>query len=58
MSTHEQFSKERRPKPYPAEKARQGEIVLRTPWQRWIFIGALVACVLLVIAFRLVALWS
>ena len=34
---------------YPAEKARQGEIVLRRPWQRNIFIGGLVGCALLLI---------
>jgi hypothetical protein len=27
--------------PYPAEKARGGEIVLRKRWQRIVFIGAL-----------------
>jgi hypothetical protein len=32
---------------YPAEKARQGEIVLRRPWQRVVFIGGLAGCVLL-----------
>jgi hypothetical protein len=26
-----------RPAPYPAEKARGGEIVLRRPWQRVVF---------------------
>lgn len=33
--------------PYSAEKARQGKIVLRKCWQRAMFIGALVACVVL-----------
>jgi len=28
--------------PYPAEKARGGEIILREPWQRGIFILGLV----------------
>jgi hypothetical protein len=41
--------------PYPAEKARQGEIVLRTRLQRIIFIGALVACVVLVLVLGLLA---
>ena len=36
-------------KTYPAEKARQGEIVLRTRWQRMVFIGGLVGCVVLVL---------
>ncbi len=26
------------PAPYPAEKARGGEIILRKPWQRAVFI--------------------
>ena len=34
---------------YPAEKARQGEIILRLPWQRVVFIGGLAGCVLLVV---------
>jgi hypothetical protein len=29
--------------PYPAEKARGGEIILRRPWQRALFIAGLVA---------------
>jgi hypothetical protein len=28
---------------YPAEKARQGEIILRKPWQRVVFIVGLLA---------------
>ena len=34
---------------YPAEQARQGEIVLRRPWQLVVFIGGLAGCVLLVL---------
>jgi len=33
--------------PYPAEKARGGEIILDTPLKRWIFFGGLVGAVLL-----------
>ena len=33
------------PEPYPAEKARQGEIILRRPWQRYMFFGSLAAMV-------------
>lgn len=33
-------------RPYPAEKARQGEIILRRRWQRILFIAGLVAVVL------------
>jgi hypothetical protein len=35
------------PPPYPAEKARGGRIVLRTPLRRAIFIGGLVGIVVL-----------
>jgi hypothetical protein len=31
------------PAPYPAEKARGGEIILRRPWQRTVFILGLAA---------------
>ncbi len=30
-----------RPAPYPAEKARGGEIILRKPWQRAVFVFGL-----------------
>ena len=32
--------------PYPAEKARQGRIVLTTPLRRFIFIAGLIALIL------------
>ena len=35
--------------PYPAEKARGGEIILDTPTKRWIFISGLAGAVLLVL---------
>jgi hypothetical protein len=35
--------------PYPAEKARGGEIILNTPARRWIFVSGLVGAVLLVL---------
>ena len=38
---------------YPAEKARQGEIILRKRWQRVVFIAGLAGCVLLVLVLRL-----
>ena len=44
-----------RTKPYPAEKARQGEIILRKPWQRYVFFGALAASVVLAIIFGIAA---
>lgn len=40
-------------KPYPAEKARGGEIILNTPARRWIFIAGLVGAVLLVLILSL-----
>jgi hypothetical protein len=58
MSPNERIPQSHRPEPYPAESARQGEIVLRARWQRLIFIAALVACVVLVLALRLIAAWS
>jgi hypothetical protein len=33
------------PKSYPADKARGGEIILRTPLRRTVFIGGLVGAV-------------
>ena len=38
------------PREYPAEKARQGRIVLRTPAMRAIFIAGLVGAVVLALA--------
>ena len=32
---------------YPAAKARQGEIILKKPWMRAVFIGGLAGAVLL-----------
>jgi hypothetical protein len=42
------------PAPYPAEKARGGEIILRTPLRRAIFIGGLIAVVVVAL---LLTLW-
>jgi hypothetical protein len=42
--------------PYPAEKARGGEIILRTPLRRWIFVGGLVGIVVLLLVLRFAAL--
>ena len=38
--------------PYPAEKARGAEIILRKPWQRMVFFGGLIALVVLVLLLR------
>jgi hypothetical protein len=35
--------------PYPAEKARGGEIILNTPLRRWVFIGGLIGAIALVL---------
>lgn len=43
-----------RDRPYPAEKARQGYIVLNTPTRRAIFFGGLVAFVVIVVVVSLV----
>lgn len=43
------------PPPYPAEKARGGEIVLRTRLRRAIFIGGLVAIAIIALA---LAFWE
>jgi len=37
---------------YPADKARQGDIVLRKKWQRIVFIAGLVGMALLALAFQ------
>jgi hypothetical protein len=44
-------SSPRRPDPYPADKARQGEIILKSSWQRAIFIAGLVSVVVLALGF-------
>ena len=40
--------------PYPAEKARGGEIVLNTPLRRWVFFGGLAGAIALVLLLNLV----
>ncbi len=37
------------PAPYPAEKVRGGEIILRAPLRRAIFIGGLTAMIIVVL---------
>ena len=37
------------PPPYPAEKARGGQIILRKPWQRLVFIAGLALPVILLV---------
>lgn len=43
------------PQPYPAEKARGGEIILRTPQRRIIFIAGLAGAVLLAVVLTVFA---
>ena len=43
------------PRPYPAEKARGGEIILRTRQRRMIFIGGLIAAIVLALLLGLFA---
>jgi hypothetical protein len=43
------------PRPYPAEKARGAEIVLRQPWQRFVFFGGLVGLAVFVVLLQLAA---
>lgn len=38
---------------YPADKARQGEIILKRPWMRAVFLGGLVGVVALGFALSL-----
>ncbi|SDN66023.1 peptide ABC transporter permease [Afipia sp. GAS231] len=42
------------PAPYPAEKARGGEIILKTPARRAIFLAGLIGAVLLVLILGLI----
>ncbi|MFE0757324.1 hypothetical protein ACFW16_25410 [Inquilinus sp. NPDC058860] len=44
--------RKREPPPYPAEKARQGEIILRSLTRRLIFIGGLIALALFILLVR------
>ena len=38
---------------YPADKARGGEIILRKPWQRAVFLAGLAGSVLLLLTLEL-----
>jgi len=38
---------------YPAEKARGGEIILRKPWQKTVFMAGLAGSILLLLALDL-----
>jgi hypothetical protein len=44
--------------PYPADKARGAEVILKTPLRKWIFFGGLVGAIVLVLALSLIRLES
>jgi hypothetical protein len=54
MPDHANRTSPTRPTPYPAEKARGGEIILRRPWQRAVFILGLAALLVLLLLLFLV----
>ncbi len=41
------------PKTYSAQDVRQGQIILRKAWQRWVFFGGLAALVVLLLVLRI-----
>ena len=43
------------PMAYPADKARGAEIVLRKPWQRFVFFGGLAGLAVFVVLLQLAA---
>ena len=43
------------PQGYPADKARQGEIILKRPWMRAVFVAALIGAFALGLAVTLAA---
>jgi hypothetical protein len=52
-SSNEDLRGEGERETYPAEKARQGEIILRRRWQRLVFVAALALAVVLAIVFAI-----
>ena len=48
---------QRLPSNYDADKGRGGEIILRRPWQRYVFIGGLAGALLLVIIVGIIGSW-
>jgi hypothetical protein len=56
MSTTKIDTADRRPErapPYPAEKARQGEIILKTTWAKVVFMAGLFGGLAIVLALAL-----
>ncbi len=45
-----------RQEPYPAEKARGGEIILDTPLKRWVFIAGLAGALVLLLVLGFLSL--
>ena len=57
MAQRRQSKSKRHQEPYPAEKARQGKIILRTRTQRVIFIAGMAVLVIIVALARLRLRW-
>ena len=51
----DQNNTEQTPREYPADKARQGEIILKARWQRLLFISGFAGIVVLAVVLSLVA---
>jgi hypothetical protein len=51
-------SLEKRPKVYSVAKARQGDIILRKPWQRIVFLAGLAAPFVLLLIWLVAQHWS
>lgn len=49
---------EKRSKVYSAEKIRQGDIILRKPWQRVVFLAGLIAPFVLLLVWLIARHWS
>ena len=43
---------------YPADEARSAEVILNTPFRKWVFFGGLVGAIVLVLALSLIRLGS
>ena len=48
---------QRLPQDYDADNGRGGDMILRRPWRRLVFIGGLIGAVLLVIILRIMGAW-
>jgi hypothetical protein len=48
---------QRKRKRYSTQDVRQGDIVLRKRWERWVFVGGLVAAIILALVARAMGLF-